>query len=129
MVAMNFTFAPAENMIPDDLKLTTIRKRNHKKEEQLQRIKSIELYWKQRTPECKLLGIRKLKSLTVIEESLAEFIIFASEETIYKEGFGNDRQGMLQYFRDNYKELTHEPGAFYIVEWYPESYSEVKTDE
>ena len=129
MVALNFTFAPAEYLIPEDLKRTTIRKRNPVKEEQIQRLQNIELYWKQRTPECKLLGIRKLKELRVIERTLAEFIMYTPDSTVYKEGFGNNRLDMLQYFEKNYKELIYEPNAFYIVEWYPESYSEVKTDE
>ena len=129
MVALNFTFAPAEYLIPDDLKRTTIRKRNPIKEEQIQRLQNIELYWKQRTTECRLLGIRRLKELRVIEGTLAEFVMCAPDSTVYKEGFGNNRSDMLQYFKKNYKELIYEPDAFYIVEWYPESCSEVKTDE
>ncbi|MDR2866024.1 MAG: hypothetical protein LBV13_01255 [Methanomassiliicoccaceae archaeon] len=119
MVAMNFTFGPAEWLIPANLKLSTIRARNLKKEEQIVRSGKLQLYWKQRTPDCRLLGFRDLKKLTVIEMPLREFIRTAEPNIVYMEGFGHSWRDMMQFFEQNYGMHIDIPGAFYMVEWWP----------
>jgi hypothetical protein len=119
MVVMNFTVPSAEYLIPADLKRTTIRQRNPVKEEQIERIKELQHYWKQRTPECKLLAERDLKKLTVIECPIIEFIQNAPPALIYGEGFGFDRWQMELFFVDYYKEKVALEDQFYITEWWP----------
>ena len=119
MVAMNYTFAPAEYLIPADLKRSTIRKRNPEKEYQIERIGTLQHYWHQRTPECKLLAVRDLKQLTVIERPIIEFIENAPITMVYCEGFGHDRHAMLAFFLDHYQDRVNEEGLFYMTEWHP----------
>ena len=119
MVAMNFTFAPAEYLIPADLKRTTIRRRNPEKEEQIRKHQKLHLYWHQRQPDCKLLGLRYLRKIEVIEKPIIEFIHDAPPQLIYSEGFGSDRIAMEQFFTSHYDvEIISKPGMFYIVEWF-----------
>jgi len=120
MVAINFTYAPAEYLIPLNLKISTIRLRNPFKEEKIQRLKILELYWHQRQPDCKLLGRRMLTELKVIRKPLIEFIHAAPPEVIYGEGFGFDRILIENYFKGFYDDITlGTPGEFYIVTWHP----------
>jgi len=120
MVAISFTFPPAEYLIPEDLKLSTIRRRNPTKEEQIKRAGLLQLYWKQRTPECKLLGIRQLRKIEVINVPIIQFIHDAPETVIYREGFGHDRVAMENFFTSMYdKEILGTTGAFYMVTWWP----------
>jgi len=120
MVAMNFTFPPAEYLIPAGLKLSTIRRRNQDKEEQIKRIKKIECYWKQRTSECRFLASCDVRECHAIDIPIIEFIHTARPELIYSEGFGHDRIAMEDFFKAHYDvELLRTPGAFYIVIWWP----------
>jgi hypothetical protein len=119
MVAINFTFPPAEYLIPADLKRTTIRRRNPVKEEQIKRIEVLELYWHQRQPDCKLLGTRRVRKLEIVNEPIIELIHSAPPQLIYGEGFGYDRSAMERFFTSHYDPFTlGEKNAFYIVEWY-----------
>lgn len=120
MVAISFTFPPAEYLIPAGMKISTIRRRNLEKEGMMKRIGELQLFWKQRTPECKLLAHVQLKELKVIGVPIIEFIHTAPPEVIYGEGFGFDRTAMENFFTSTYdKETLGKPGAFYIVSWFP----------
>jgi len=119
---MSHTFRPAEYLIPADLKLSTIRRRSPVKEDQIERIRTIQHYWHHRMPDCKLLGVRDLKRLTVIDVPIIEFIHNAPPEVIYMEGFGYDRYAMQCFFLHHYdEEIIGQCEQFYLTEWYPKS--------
>jgi hypothetical protein len=120
MVIINFTFPPSEYLIPSDLKRSTIRRRNPRREEQIERIGTLQLYWHHRTPICKLLGERELRTIRIIDEPILEFVHTAPPEVIYCEGFGHDRHAMELFFLDLYNEkIIGREGEFYIAEWHP----------
>ena len=120
MVAFSYSMLPAKYLIPADLKRSTIRCRNLKKEDQIERIGVLQHYWHQRSSDCELLGVRNVKKLTIIERPILEFIARAPPEVIYCEGFGSDRYAMENFFVSNHGQRIHAEGQFYMVEWYPE---------
>lgn len=120
MVAMSYIFPPAEYLIPADLKLSTIRRRNPNKEDQIRKFGILQHYWKQRTAECRLLGVRQLRKLEIIDVPIIEFIHTAPDVVIYREGFGHDRAAMESFFTLTYDDETlGTAGAFYMVTWWP----------
>jgi hypothetical protein len=117
---MSYSLPSAKYLIPYDLKRSTIRRRNPKKEEQIERIGELQHYWMPRTPESLHLGTMDVKRLTIIEEPILELVWNGPPHLIYMEGFGGDRFSMQMFFLKMYpEEIIGAENQFYMVEWYP----------
>lgn len=131
MVALNFSVPGARDTIRSGRKVTTIRKRNPYKEEQMMKSRILHLFEGMRTANCQRIGDYPLVSLTPFRfKSWYEALDSNDLQLINKEmrelrriarrdGFESDAE-MLIWFQDVYGQQGMRELEFTIIEWNPD---------
>jgi len=123
VTAINFTLEGSTQMILSGRKNSTIRKHNPEREEQILKTRNLELFWKQRTPECEKIADAVCLDIRVLEGRILTWIdqIFTDKD-VYREGF-DSRAAMKKFFVDHYTQeelATEDFFSFYTFMVKPE---------
>jgi len=99
-------------MIRSGRKGSTIRRHNPEREQQILKTRNLELFWKQRTPECEKIADAVCFEIRVLDGSVLTWIdeIFTDKD-VDCEGF-DSRADMRKFFVDHYTREELETGKF-----------------
>lgn len=114
MVAVNFTLEGAPEMILSGRKRTTFRKFKESRNRAFRQAQNLELYWKQRTSECRKIADAELTMVGTIP-NMSKFLGYVDDIVAHIDGF-DSIEDMRAFFSAHYTE-EELSGPFHIIEF------------